>query len=102
MHIVRLLFSLIILAVIAVAGLAGITVWYFGRDLPDYKQLANYQPPIVSRVYAGDGRLLGEYATEKRIFVPVKAMSNLLIHAFIAAEDKDFYNHPGVNFLSMF
>ncbi|HEX4111769.1 MAG TPA: penicillin-binding protein 1A [Stellaceae bacterium] len=101
MHIVRLLFALLILAVIAVLGVAGVTIWYFGRDLPDYKQLANYQPPIVSRVYAGDGRLLAEYATEKRIFVPVKAMSHLLTNAFIAAEDKDFYSHPGVNFLSM-
>ncbi|HEY7992105.1 MAG TPA: penicillin-binding protein 1A [Stellaceae bacterium] len=101
MHIVRLLFSLIILAGIVVAGVAGITVWYFGRDLPDYKQLANYQPPIVSAVYAGDGRLLAEYATEKRIFVPVKAMSKLLTNAFVAAEDKEFYSHPGVNFLSM-
>ena len=101
MHIVRLLFSLIILVGIAVAGLAGITVWYFGRDLPDYKQLANYQPPIVSSVYAGDGRLLAQYATEKRIFVPVKAMSRLLTNAFVAAEDKEFYTHPGINFLSM-
>jgi penicillin-binding protein 1A len=101
MHIVRLLFSLIIFAAIAVAGFAVITVWYFGRDLPDYKQLANYQPPIVSAVYAGDGRLLAEYATEKRIFVPVKAMSHLVTNAFVAAEDKEFYSHPGINFLSM-
>ena len=101
MHIVRLLFALIILAGVAVIGVVGVTIWYFGRDLPDYTQLANYQPPIVSRVYAGDGRLLAEYATEKRIFVPVKAMSRLLKNAFIAAEDKDFYSHPGVNFLSM-
>jgi penicillin-binding protein 1A len=101
MHIVRLLFSLIIFAAVAVAAVAGITVWYFGRDLPDYKQLANYQPPIVSSVYAGDGRLMAQYATEKRIFVPVKAMSHLLTNAFVAAEDKEFYNHPGVNFLSM-
>jgi penicillin-binding protein 1A len=101
MHIVRLLASLIVLAAIAVAGIAVITVWYFGRDLPDYKQLANYQPPIVSLVYAGDGRLLAEYATEKRIFVPVKAMTHLVTNAFVAAEDKEFYTHPGINFLSM-
>jgi penicillin-binding protein 1A len=101
MRILRLLFTLVVLAVFLVAGLAGITIWYFGRDLPDYKQLANYQPPIVSSVYAGDGRLLAQYATEKRIFVPVKAMSHLVTDAFIAAEDKDFYSHPGVNFLSM-
>jgi penicillin-binding protein 1A len=101
MHIVRLLFSLIIFAAIAAAAVGGITVWYFGRDLPDYKQLANYQPPIVSSVYAGDGRLMAQYATEKRIFVPVKAMSHLVTNAFVAAEDKEFYAHPGINFLSM-
>ncbi len=101
MHIVRLLFSLVVLAVIAVGVLAGITVWYFGRDLPDYKQLASYQPPIVSSVYAGDGRLLAQYATEKRIFVPVSAMTHLVTNAFVAAEDKDFYTHPGINFLSI-
>jgi penicillin-binding protein 1A len=101
MHIVRLLFSLVVLAVIAAGVLAGITVWYFGRDLPDYKQLASYQPPIVSSVYAGDGRLLAQYATEKRIFVPVSAMTHLVTNAFVAAEDKDFYTHPGINFLSI-
>lgn len=78
-----------------------LTLWYFNRDLPDYTQLIDYQPAIVSRVQAGDGRLLAEYATEKRIFVPVKAIPPLVIHAFLAAEDKNFYTHPGVNFLSM-
>lgn len=101
MHILRLLFSLVVLAVIAAGVLAGITVWYFGRDLPDYKQLASYQPPIVSSVYAGDGRLLAQYATEKRIFVPVTAMTHLVTNAFVAAEDKDFYTHPGINLLSI-
>ena len=56
----------------AAAWFAGLTIWYFGRDLPDYQQLADYQPPIVTRVYAGDGRLLAEYATEKRVFVPIE------------------------------
>jgi len=78
-----------------------LTLWYFNRDLPDYSQLKDYQPAIVSRVQAGDGRLLAEYATEKRVFVPVKAIPPLVIHAFLAAEDKNFYTHPGVNFLSM-
>jgi penicillin-binding protein 1A len=83
------------------AAVVALAVWYFGRDLPDYQALANYQPPIVSRVYAGDGRLLAEYATEKRIFVPVSAMPPLVIHAFLAAEDRYFYQHPGIDPLSM-
>ncbi|HKW55464.1 MAG TPA: penicillin-binding protein 1A [Stellaceae bacterium] len=83
------------------ACVGALAIWYFGRDLPDYQQLTDYQPPIVSRVYAGDGRLLAEYATEKRVFVPVKEMPPLLIHAFLAAEDKNFYTHSGIDPLAM-
>jgi penicillin-binding protein 1A len=101
MKILKILFSLIIFLGLTVAGVVALAVWYFGRELPDYQQLANYQPPIVSRVHAGDGRLLAEYATEKRVFVPVKAMPPLVIHAFLSAEDKNFYTHPGVDPLSM-
>ena len=77
--------------------MVALAVWYFGRDLPDYQQLADYQPPIVTRVHAGDGRLMAEYATEKRVFVPVSAMPPLVIHAFLAAEDQNFYSHPGID-----
>jgi penicillin-binding protein 1A len=101
MRIIKFLLSLVVLLGLAAAGVAGLAVWYFGRELPDYQQLANYQPPIVSRVHAGDGRLMAEYATEKRVFVPVKSMPPLVIHAFLSAEDKNFYQHPGVDPLSM-
>ncbi len=101
MRLLKVLFFLVFLAGLGGAALAGLAVWYFGRDLPDYQQLANYQPAIVTRVHAGDGRLMAEYATEKRIFVPVKSMPPLVIHAFLAAEDKNFYTHPGVDPLSM-
>src|SRR5690606_24247511 len=69
----------------------------YGRDLPDYTQLKKYEPPIVTRIYAGDGRLLAEYAQEKRIFVPVEVIPDLVKNAFIAAEDQNFYSHPGVD-----
>jgi penicillin-binding protein 1A len=101
MKLLKILIALVILAGLAGAGTAGLAIWYFGRDLPDYEQLANYQPPIVTRVYAGDGHLMAEYATEKRVFIPIKAMPPLVIHAFLAAEDKNFYTHPGVDPLSM-
>jgi len=101
MKFLKFLLFLGFLAAAAAASVAGLAVWYFGRDLPDYQQLANYQPPIVTRVQAGDGRLLAEYATEKRIFVPVSAMPPLVIHAFLAAEDRYFYSHPGIDPLSM-
>ena len=82
-------------------GFAGLTIWYFGRDLPDYQQLANYQPPITTRVLAGDGRLLAEYATERRVFVPISVIPKRVIAAFLAAEDKNFYSHHGVDPASM-
>ena len=75
--------------------------WSFGRDLPDYQQLAVYEPPVMTRVHAGDGRLLAEYATEKRIFVPIRAMPRRIINAVLSAEDKNFYSHSGVDFISV-
>src|SRR5271170_975173 len=101
MKIIRFFFFLLFLAGLGAVGVAGLAIWYFGRDLPDYQQLAAYQPPIVTRVHASDGRLMAEYATEKRVFVPVSAMPPLVIHAFLAAEDKNFYSHAGIDPVSM-
>jgi len=77
------------------AVLAGL--WHFGRGLPEYQQLADYRPPVMTRVHAGDGSLITEYATEKRAFVPIRAIPKLVIKAFLAAEDKNFYSHPGID-----
>ena len=98
---IRFLFVCAIVLAIAGCGFVGITIWYFGRDLPDYQQLAHYQPPITTRVHAGDGRLLAEYATERRIFVPIQAIPKRVINAFVSAEDKNFYSHHGVDPVSM-
>ncbi len=97
----RFLFVCAVLLAIVGCGFIGITLWYFGRDLPDYQQLAHYQPPIMTRVHAGDGRRLAEYATERRIFVPIQAIPKPLINAFLAAEDKNFYSHHGVDPVSI-
>ena len=105
MRIIKIFFQLIaivfILMILAGGGLAWLAYWHFSRDLPDYQQLADYQPPVISRVYAGDGRLLAEYASERRVFVPIAAIPPLVVHAFLAAEDKNFYSHPGIDPLSM-
>jgi len=82
-----------------VTVLGGLYILYsYGRDLPDFSQLANYEPPVVSRIYAGDGSLLKEYAREKRLFVPISAIPPKVIQAFISAEDQSFYTHPGIDF----
>jgi len=72
-------------------------VHHYSQDLPDYSALSTYNPPVVTRLYASDGRLLAEYATEKRIYVPLSAMPKRLINAFLAAEDKNFYRHTGID-----
>lgn len=73
--------------------------WHYGRDLPGIAKLADYEPPIVSRVYAGDGRLIGEFATEKRIFVPYRLIPKTVVHAFVSAEDQRFFSHRGVDLI---
>ena len=93
-------FTLIIFALLGAGAVVGV-FWHFGRGLPDYQQLATYQPPVMTRVHAGDGSLIAEYATEKRAFVPVGAIPKLVIKAFLAAEDKNFYSHPGVDVMGV-
>ena len=94
--IIRVVVISVMLAVIG-AGVALSALWHFGRGLPDYEQLADYQPPVLTRVHAGDGRVLAEFASERRLFVPVEAMPRLVVRAFLAAEDKSFYSHPGIS-----
>ena len=79
------------------AGGAGILIWKFEQDLPDYTQLKNYEPPVMTRVHAADGSLLAEYAKERRLYLPSSAIPPLVKEAFISAEDKNFYSHPGVD-----
>jgi penicillin-binding protein 1A len=88
--------SLLILAIVGGGG-ALYVLHRYGSDLPDYRHLADYQPPTVTRMHAADGRLMAEYAHEKRIFVPIEAIPKRLIQAFLSAEDKNFYRHPGVD-----
>ena len=97
MKVLKVLAILVLFGGIVVAGGGFYAVYHYGRGLPDYRQLADYEPPVVTRVHAGDGRLLAEYAREHRVFVPIAAMPKRVINAFLAAEDKNFFQHPGVD-----
>ncbi len=100
----RAFVTIIVLLVLGTAVAGGGVVWAlhtYGRDLPDYRQLADYKPSVMTRVHAGDGQLLTEFAIEKRVFVPLEAIPKHVIAAFLSAEDKTFYSHPGIDFLGV-
>lgn len=96
----RYLMFFLALCVLGLFVAVGAAVWVFysyGRDIPDYRQLATYDPPVMTRIYAGNGALIEEYATEGRVFVPISGIPDFVAHAFVAAEDQRFYSHPGVD-----
>ncbi|MAL79601.1 MAG: penicillin-binding protein [Sneathiella sp.] len=88
---------LLIFGVLA-AGVIGYGFYHFGRGLPEYDQLTKYEPPVMTRVHAADGGLIAEYAHQRRLFVPIDTIPDIVKQAFIAAEDQNYYSHPGVDF----
>ena len=90
----------LVLGVLGVSGIVAV-FWHFGQGLPDYKQLASYEPSTVTRIHAGDGSLLAEFAKEKRAFVPIGSIPKMVVKAFLSAEDKNFYEHAGVDFIGV-
>tara|TARA_Y100000768_G_scaffold1752_1_gene1354 strand:+ start:1255 stop:3513 length:2259 start_codon:yes stop_codon:yes gene_type:complete len=72
-------------------------LWTYSNDLPDYKFLKNYKPPVSSKVYSGNGELVADFSKEKRVFVPFSSIPKNVINAFLSAEDKNFFKHPGVD-----
>jgi len=89
-----------ILFVVGVAAASGL-LWHYSKDLPDYSQLQDYEPPVMTRVHAADGSLVAEYARERRLYIPIQAVPKLVINAFLAAEDKNFYEHGGLDFFGI-
>ena len=89
------IFSLITLGIFMVALLVGGVFWMYARDLPSHAALAQYRPPTISRIYSGEGRLIDEFAQERRLFTPSAEIPVLVKQAFISAEDKNFYSHKG-------
>ena len=84
------------LALLVAAGI-GIYISHVAKDLPDYEVLARYEPPVTTRVHASDGALMGEFARERRLFLPIQAVPDRVKAAFLSAEDKNFYTHPGID-----
>jgi penicillin-binding protein 1A len=90
------------IASLVAAGVGFLAVLYtFGSDLPDIEQLEDYEPPVTTRVHAADGRLLTEFARERRLFVPISAIPKRVVDAFLAAEDQHFYSHEGLDFIGI-
>jgi penicillin-binding protein 1A len=85
---------------VGVAATAGM-IWHYSKDLPDYSQLQDYEPAVMTRVHASDGALLAEYSKERRLYLPIQAVPKMVINAFLAAEDKNFYEHGGIDFQGM-
>src|SRR5260221_12350096 len=93
-------FLLAVAAILFVCGSVGATwmIWQYQKDLPDYSALQDYEPPVMTRVHAADGSLVAEYAKERRLYIPIQAVPSLVKNAFLAAEDKNFYEHGGLDF----
>ena len=91
------LIKTLIIIVLSIFFLIFSALWYFSSGLPDYKKLETYEPPVSSRVYASNGELIAEYAIEKRLFVPYDSIPKPIINAFLSAEDKNFFDHPGID-----
>ena len=97
LNFLNFLLKFLIIFSIAILLFSFSTLWYFSIGLPDYKKLSNYQPPISSRVYSNDGKLIAEYALEKRLFVPFESLPEKVVNSFLSAEDKNFFSHPGID-----
>src|ERR1700712_2716784 len=92
-----LIFATGAIVFVVAAAAAGLVIWKYEQDLPDYTQLRNYEPPVMTRVHASDGSILAEYSRERRLYLPSTAIPPLVKNAFISAEDKNFYTHSGID-----
>ena len=95
--ILRIVFNFFFWAFVASVATLAVLILIYGNDLPDYKKLATYAPPVATRLYASDGSLLIEYAEERRVFIDYSDLPSQLVNAFIAAEDQNFWTHPGID-----
>ena len=97
LRLIGFMFAAIMIVFIAAAGAAAFVMWKVSSELPDYEVLAKYEPPVMTRIHANDGALIAEFSRERRIYVPMTAIPACIIDAFISAEDKNFYQHGGLD-----
>ena len=90
----------VVLALVVAAGVA-LYIGDASKDLPDYEVLARYEPPVTTRIHASDGALMAEFARERRLYLPIQAVPDRVKAAFLSAEDKNFYSHPGIDFTGL-
>jgi penicillin-binding protein 1A len=95
------LFTAGVIVFLAGSAVAAYVLWQFSQDLPDYEALANYEPKVMTRLHANDGRLIAEYAREERLYVPVETVPDMVVTAFLSAEDKNFFEHGGIDLPSI-
>ena len=91
------LFGAMFMIIVGLAGAAVYVIYDVSKELPDYKVLASWEPPVMTRMHAADGSLLAEFAEERRLFVPIDSVPKRLIQAYMSAEDKNFYQHNGLD-----
>ncbi|GGW22725.1 penicillin-binding protein 1A [Gemmobacter lanyuensis] len=95
------IFTLVTLGILFAALTVGGVFWMYSRDLPSHESLAQYKPPTISRIYDGEGRMIDEFAEERRLFTQIEDVPDLVKQAFISAEDKNFYTHQGFDIMGM-
>ena len=102
MKLIKIALVFMFLFIISSSFFLIVLLWKFSPQLPSYEKIINYQPNLSSRIYSSDGLLLKSFYLEERIFIPVERIPNQVKKAFISAEDKNFYNHFGVDFFAIF
>lgn len=88
---------LVVVSSVIAAGFALTVYFWAARDLPGFKRIADYRPPLATTVYTRDGHILGYLSHEKRFLARLEDMAPYLPKAFLAAEDKSFYEHEGID-----
>ena len=99
--IIFLIFTLFFIAFFVVSGFILTILWKFSPELPGYDKITNYKPNLSSRLYSSDGFLLKSFHKEERLYIPIERIPENIIQAFISAEDKNFFNHVGVDFYAI-